>query len=207
MNSKFVRIWSSHLPYRSQVDLYENLYLKAIIDSYYHIDKRKGKEEKIRDRFYYDLTHRNPLTKKWCDLELLDIRFEKWKMDTDKNKSRVDLSFFWSGFSYFEIECKLLFQQPSKNEAYFNDGLIRFINLKYAEKNEYAGMLGFVVSGDIETIRDKILSRTKTFYPSASPIQSNFINWKYIFISHHLKKDKRNIRIYHLFFQFTEKDN
>jgi len=206
MNNKFETFWTSALPYKSKVDLYENLYLRAIIDSYGRIEKCKGKEEEIRDRIYYDLAHRNPLTKKWFDLELLDIRFEKWKIDQEKNKSRVDLSFFWSGFGHFEIECKRLFQQPSKNEAYLNDGLIRFINLKYSEKNEYAGMIGFVVSGKISTIKDKILQDVKVFNPNKTPIQELKLNWEHSFISHHKKINDDKIQIYHLFFQFTDNE-
>jgi len=35
---------------------------------------------------------------------------------TISEKRRVDISFFWSSFGHFEIECKLLFKQPSKNK-------------------------------------------------------------------------------------------
>ena len=205
MNNSFERIWLQQIPYQSKVDLYENLYLQAIIDSYQHIDKSIGKEEKIRDRFYYDLTHRNPLTKKWVDLEYLDIRFEKWKMDVEKSKSRVDLSFFWSGFGHFEIECKRLFQQDSKNEAYLNEGLIRFIELKYAEKNEYAGMIGFVVSGDINIIQNKLSENVNQFH-SVTKTESTIkdFSYKHSFVSLHQKVNHDKLKVYHLFFSFCE---
>jgi hypothetical protein len=203
MINNYESIWISQLPYKSKVDLYENLYLKAIIDSYSSINKKSGKEEELRDRFYYDLTHCNPLTKEWYDLEILNISFEKWKMNIDKNKTRVDLSFFWSGFGNFEIECKRLFKQPSKNKAYLDNGLVRFINLKYAENNEYAGMLGFVVSGNIDIISDKILNDTKTFHSNGFPIQYSIHSCAHSFISNHTKINKKNIRIYHLHFQFN----
>lgn len=204
MNNSFERIWLQQIPYRSKVDLYENLYLQAIIDSYQHIDKSIGKEEKIRDRFYYDLIYRNPLTKQWVDLEYLDIRFEKWKMNVEKSKSRVDLSFFWSGFGHFEIECKRLFQQESKNEAYLNEGLKRFIELKYAEKNNYAGMIGFVVSGDILNIKNKIQLGVNNFHSDNSFNKNTCLKWEHNFISYHKKVDDKKIKVYHLFFQFTE---
>ena len=204
MSNSFENIWKSRIPYKSKVDLYENLYLQAIIDSYGSVDKHYGKEEEIRDRFYADLTQNNPLTKKWFDFELLDIRFEKWKMDSSNNKSRVDLSFFWSGFGYFEIECKRLFKQPSKNKPYINDGLIRFINLKYAEKNEYAGMIGFIVSGEINTIQNEISSKVFDFHSDNVIKNSKQLNWKNSFISYHKKIDNSKIKVYHLLFQFTD---
>lgn len=202
MNNSFENVWKSKIKYKSRVDLYENLYLKAIIESYSEIDKSVGLEEEIRDRFYHHLTHKNPLTKHWYDLEILDICFEKWKMDADKNKSRVDLSFFWSGFGHFEIECKRLFQQPSKNNAYFDEGLIRFIELKYSEKNQYAGMIGFVVSGNIEKIINEISEKAKSFHPLTSSNIVEFKEWKSSFASYHIKKNENVIKIYHLFFRF-----
>ncbi len=206
MNKSFESIWKSKIPFKSKADLYENLYLQAIIDSYGFVDKHKGKEEEIRDRFYADLTQRNPLTKYWFDLELLDIGFEKWKMDNSNDKSRVDLSFFWSGFGHFEIECKRLFQQPSKNEAYLNDGLVRFINLKYADKNEYAGMIGFVVTGAIDKIQNELANRILDFHSDNTATNNQELNWKNSFVSYHEKKDHNKIMIYHLLFQFTDKE-
>jgi len=205
MNNCFEIIWLRHLPYKSKVDLYENLYLQAIIDSYQYIDKSIGKEEEIRDRFYYDLNHRNPLTKKYVELEWLDIGFEKWKMNSEQNKSRVDLSFFLSGFGSFEIECKRLFQQESKNEAYLNEGLKRFIELKYAEKNEYAGMIGFVVSGDINIIQNKLSENASQFH-SVTEIESTIkdFSYKHSFVSHHQKVNHDKLKVYHLFFSFCE---
>ncbi len=206
MNKSFEDIWKSRIPYKSKTDLYENLYLQSIIDSYEIIDKQYGKEEEIRDRFYADLTQRNPLTKYWFDLELLDIRFEKWKMDNKNNKSRVDLSFFWSGLGNFEIECKRLFKQPSKNEAYINDGLVRFINLKYAEKNEYAGMIGFIVTGEIDKIQSELSSKVHDYHADNQIITSSNkqLNWKNSFISNHIKINNSKIKVYHLFFQFAD---
>lgn len=111
--------------------------MQSIVDSYHHISKCSGLENDIRDRFYWDLKNRNPLTKGLIEDEVLDITFERWEMLSETKKSRVDLQFFISKHK-FEIECKRLFQQPSSNKSYLEDGLIRFVEQKYAAKSKYA---------------------------------------------------------------------
>ena len=186
-------------------EIIENLYLQSIINSYEHIDKSFGLENDIRDRFYWDLKKRNPLTKDLIDRDILNVGFEVWDMVSETEKSRVDLQFFISHHK-FEIECKRLFQQPSKNDAYINDGLIRFINLKYADKNEYAAMIGFVVTGEIDKIQNELSSKVYTFYQNKSQNKSEQLNWKNSFISNHLKINNYKMKIYHLLFQFTDKE-
>lgn len=206
IDTKSLDIWLADIPFKNQSEIIEEIYLKAIINCYEQIDKSKELENKIRDRFYWHLINHNPITKDLLDREVLEIGFESWKMISETEKRRVDLYFKFLTFRKFEIECKLLFQQPSKNEAYLNDGLIRFINLKYSEKNEYAGMIGFVVSGKISTIKDKILQEVKVFNPNKTPIQELKLNWEHSFISHHKKINDDKIQIYHLFFQFTDNE-
>jgi hypothetical protein len=213
MNQPCFQFGRNNFGFTSKKEVYENLYLQAIIDSYQHIDKtipirenrkRQDRENDIRDRFYWDLTNRNILTKNLVDEDVLKIDFESWKMISESEKRRVDLVFFMSYFGSFEIECKLLFQEPSKNKPYLNNGLIRFIELKYAQNNECAGMMGFVVSGDIEKIQNEITKETEKFHPTDSKQQDCQLNWKNSFISHHRKINNSDIQIYHLLFIFTE---
>ena len=53
--------WLDKLGFKSKEDVYENLYLKAFIDSYRRIGKVSMLEEKIRDRFVFDLERENPI--------------------------------------------------------------------------------------------------------------------------------------------------
>ena len=191
----------------SKREVIETLYLQSIIDSYQHISKKTGLENDIRDRFYWDLKKRNPITKDLIDRDILEIIQENPEMVSETEKSRVDLKFFMSHHK-FEIECKRLFQQPSKNEAYINDGLVRFINLKYAEKNEYAGMIGFIVTGEVDKIQHELSNKVSDYHvDNTSKIKINKqLNWKNSFISNHIKNDNSKIKVYHLFFQFTDKE-
>lgn len=210
MNEDFSNLWLSHFPFKTKEDLYINLYIKAIIESYKFIDKSfnklaKDDENKIRNRFYWDLTERNPITKKYVDSNLLKISFEDWKMVSEIEHRRVDLKFFISCFGSFEIECKIFSGKQTIKGQYLSNGLIRFIELKYSKNDNAAGMIGFVVSDDTSAIFNSNINNAETFYPTdpTQPIQSPInTNWKHGFISFHERKDKSEIKIYHLLFEF-----
>ena len=203
MTDEVLDNWLSSISYKSKQDLYENLYLKAIVDSYSRIDKTSGLENTIRDRFIRDLENYNPLTSTLIQNEILVVDFEKWINVKETEKRRIDISFTIQGLrGRFDIECKRLFQQESKNEAYINDGLIRFTELKYARNNQYAGMIGFVVSGHVPTILDHTISRTKAFQFAGEFSDAKCVNWDYSFISNHKRGDDSIIQVYHLLFEF-----
>lgn len=210
MNETFAKLWLSHFPFETKEDLYVNLYIRAIIESYKFIDKSfdklaKDDENKIRNRFYWDLTERNPITKEYVDLNLLKISFEDWTMVSELEHRRVDLTFFISCFGSFEIECKIFSSKQTVKGQYLSNGLIRFIELKYSKNDNAAGMMGFVVSDDTNAIFDSNIKNAETFHPTnpkqspQNPIDSN---WKHGFISFHERTDKSEIKIYHLLFEF-----
>lgn len=69
---------------------------------------------------------------------------------------------------YYSLECKNL---NSKNlcidEYVFNNskkdgGVYRHFNGKYAQKNNFGGMLGFILDGDPEIIKEKIIVKLKS---------------------------------------------
>ncbi len=202
-NNTFFNFGGVNFATAGKREIIEKLYLQSIIDSYSHIKKTSGLENDIRDRFYWDLKKRNPITKTLIERDILEIIHENWEMVSETEKSRVDLKFFITHHK-FEIECKRLFQQPSDNKPYINDGLVRFINLKYAEKNEYAGMIGFVVTGAIDKIQDELASKIIDFHSHNVASNNQKLNWNNSFVSYHIKKDASKIKIYHLLFPFTD---
>ena len=209
MSEDFSNLWLLHFPFETKEDLYVNIYIRAIVESYGFIDKSFDKstddENKIRDRFYWDLTERNPITKKYVDLNLLKISFEDWKMVSEEEKRRVDLTFFISCFGSFEVECKIFSSKQTVKGQYLSNGLIRFIELKYSKNDQAAAMIGFVISNNIDAIFNSNVKNAENFRPTnpkritQNPIDAN---WKHGFISFHERTDKSEIKIYHLLFEF-----
>jgi len=194
------------LNYKSAQDLYERLYLRAIVDTYVRIDKSPDIENNIRNRFIWDLERVNPLTKTLIDTNILQLDFERSHFVTESDIRRTDIVFFITGFEKFIIECKCLYQQPSRNNAYFNDGLIRYVDLRYAERNRFAGMIGFVVSGNISEILNNTKNNAANFHRSNTLTTENQVNfnWEYSFVSSHERINNEDILIYHLFFPFLQ---
>jgi hypothetical protein len=191
------------LNYKSKQDLYENLYIKALVDSYQRADKSTDIENEIRDRFILDLINCNSYTSELVKKDILQIDFERWHFVSGTEKRRTDIVFFISGFGNFTVECKRLFHEESKNDEYTKNGLSRFINLKYSKENNYAAMVGFVISGDIDKIEKSILEKCQTVFFVENEFSKQPSNsWENSFKTTHKRVNDSEINIYHLLFEF-----
>ena len=197
--------------FKSKEEAYLKI-LRAIVESYNNIDKSKGLENKIRNRIVFYLQNTHPFFAPLFQFELINIVAEYYSVLSETKTNRSDICFSLGKVNgiivgNLIVECKRLFQQPSKNKPYLDDGLIKFIDLRYAKTNEYSAMVGFVVSGDIDTIFANTIQNTEKFYPTKqnqlvqNPIDSN---WKHSFVSFHERTDNSEIKIYHLLFEFKD---
>lgn len=130
---------------------------------------------------------------------------------TNKTKGRIDISVIYnlSLSSEYDItfECKRL-SKNKKNNGYIKEGLMDFVNGKYAEKMPLGGMVGFVEKGNISTIcadlRKKIHKKSLTKLKgefTSTKIQDDF---EHSYKSEHKRNNKiGNITIYHLLFDYT----
>jgi hypothetical protein len=191
----------------SKKDVYEKIYIRSIVESYQAIIKSVGLENEIRDRIALYLQQEHFFTSPLFQYEILDIVPERINLVTETERSRSDICFSWSDWGRFVVECKRLFQQPNKNKLYLDDGLIRFIDLRYAPTNQFAGMVGFVVSGNINTIFNETAQNTDNFHPT-NPKRSVQIptdrNLNHSFTSFHERTNKTEITIYHLLLEFKD---
>jgi hypothetical protein len=183
--------------------LFENLFLAAFIDSYQRIGKSSTLEGKIRDMFIADFEQLNPMTRDLIKDKILILNWERWMNAPGDAKTRADISFAISGFEFI-IECKRLKSADSK---YIDEGIKRFVQLKYAESDSYAGMMGFVIGGDIGRIVETLKAKIKDFHYTAgfeSLLGKNCLNWKHSFQSRHNRDNDVPIHLYHLFFDFIQ---
>ncbi len=189
------------LGYKSKQDVIENLFIKSIDDTYNRIDKSIGIENEIRDRFVYDFYHDSTLLKGLINRNILFVNWERWIFKNEDDLGRTDLSFAISGIEFI-VECKRLKNASSK---YIDEeGLHRFINKDYSENESYAGMMGFVVEGDIKSICSSLETKCK----EESYSKNDFVNAKTnitenSFVTSHYRKEIDAINIYHLFFKFN----
>ena len=192
----FVQSIIHQIGYNSKQELIEKLFIQSLKDSYNHIDQNIGHENEIRDRFMKDLYQTDSEIKKWLQLKYIDLIWENWVFTPDFKLARTDIAFKLTGL-HFILECKRL---KSADKAYIDEGLERFVNLKYAKGDEYAGMIGFVVSGDKDSISLGLQDRVKPLHHTRSIIRASpspFFN------TSHQRSDKSQIELYHLFFDFA----
>lgn len=201
LQSEFIEFNLSKFGFKSIEDLIENFYLKSIVDSYNRINKTISIENDIRDRFINDFYHVSPIIKKWLQLQILHVNWERWVFKKDSELGRADLSFEISGLDFI-VECKRL---KNASQKYIDDGLHRFIKLEYAENDTYSGMLGFIINGDIKTIKSSLFQKCKSVNLLKSDFsKSNYNAWTNSFKTAHSRVDNSEIKIYHLFFEFNQ---
>jgi len=186
------------LGFEGKEDTIKNLYLKAVIDAFSRIKTTEHLEEKIRDLLVKDLESENPI-RELLESQILDLNWEKWLNISETEKARADLTFFLSGFQ-FVIECKTLKYADKK---YLEEGIKRFIDLKYAEKDDFAGMLGFIIGGNPEKIVANLKEKVKAYHPSKDIekwLAKTCAEHDLSFQSKHLRSNDTEIHIFHLFF-------
>jgi len=94
------------------------------------------------------------------------------------------------------LKCKTL---KSAETKYLEKGLKRFIEMKYAANDDFAGMLGFIIAGNPEEIVKKLKEKVKEFHPA--PNTEIFLNKKCLeenlsFQSKHLRNNNTEIHIF-----------
>lgn len=197
----FMKSALDYLGLKSKEDLIENIYLKAFIDAYQRISKTSVLEGEIRDRFVKDFEWENSYTTDLIQQQILILTWERWINVSQEEKSRADISLSISGIEFI-VECKRLEFSDIK---YINDGIKRFVELKYARQDTCAGMIGFVIAGNIDAICNRLKSKVQKFQFTANNdhlLLTNCLDWKRSFQSKHNRNNKTTIHLYHLFFDF-----
>lgn len=190
----------------TQKDVIECLYLKAILDSYHRIKSIPGRqtftEYQIRNKIVYDLENNNEFLKYWIDEKIIQLTSES-QIIKEEELYRTDIVFFVSLLGSFVIECKRL---RSAEQRYLDDGVRRFVDLEYAQKDQFGCMIGFVVGGNILLINSKLASKVREYWYDKNfehLLSIKCANWDTSFQSKHIRKDSSPIHIYHLFFSFV----
>jgi hypothetical protein len=107
----------------------------------------------------------------------------------------------------YTIECKRLDGYSSKNVAYVQEGLLRFINEKYSKEMPISGMIAFVQEFQKKGNINNIVSNLKILIDNCS-IHEEFhqhiisYNFKHSYKSAH-RRSENLIDVFHIFYDFT----
>ncbi|RJQ26360.1 hypothetical protein C4565_07030 [Candidatus Parcubacteria bacterium] len=200
MEELFLKAFKEASRYKSKKEI-EELCFKSIIDSYQRVKQLSGinslNENGIRDQFVIDLETKNKLIRHAIDNRIIEVIPESWN-PVKRNRSDIKFSLPFINRDLI-FECKKLYSAESR---YVEDGLIRFIKLQYSEKENDAGMIGFIINPkNILNIVKKIRERVCKchFYRLGG---EDVLGWPYSFQSIHIRINSKKILILHIFFEF-----
>ncbi|MBM2815540.1 MAG: hypothetical protein HW421_2302 [Ignavibacteria bacterium] len=190
--------------YNSLDELIENLIFTSLIESYKRVRLIKDidilDEPLIKDKFQYDLTWNNVLTKELIKKNFITFNWENQILTKDSEKKRTDLCFIINSLIVFVIECKKI--SGAITEQYIENGINRFTQKIYITDEKFAGMCSFVVKSSIIQIIPKI--KKLLMKNNCSGIGDRKIDyWDAYFYSTHKKIDGSDLGIYHIFFDFN----
>lgn len=203
--------------YKTFQEVVEKLYLPSIIDTYSRVKILKNikskSENEIRNSFEYDLCQLNTIIKNYISNQTITLNSES-QIITKNDLFRTDIKLFCCWYrKTFIIECKKLngsnsatyIKGGNRAGVYEVNGIERFTTSTYGANDDFAGMIGFVVDTDCQNITDTLKTKVEKFeyHISSKKLLSTFCStWQYSFQSKHLRAGKKEIHIYHLFFEF-----
>jgi hypothetical protein len=203
MTSDFIKsIGGLAFKYNSYSKLVEDLYLSAIVDSFQRIlnipQIKTLTEPEIRNYLAFDLINKNQFLQPYLQSNILQINIENHILLSPIIIKRTDIEFFISR-CHFVVECKNL---KYVDQEYINEGVVRFTEEYYSKSDSEAGMIGFIVDGNINKIINGLKQRVVAHEPTANCQQLSdqpCINYAYSFHSEHNRKTQQSILVHHLF--------
>jgi len=172
-------------------------------------------ENGIRDILLLNYLKNREIKRK---IKLTNYRFDREIME-DTTKGRVDIRIiskndFEIDEAYYTIECKRLDNNKTSgtsglNGKYIKEGIMRFITEYYSSYYAVNGMIGFVVEqmdipANITNINKLLRKNFSDANTETVLTLHDFIkDFKYQYCSIHKDIKNRNIKLYHLMFDFS----
>lgn len=176
-------------------------------------------ENEIRDVLYLKYLNKNEVRKK---VNLVDYNFER-EVQEDASDGRVDIKItsinsFKVTEDYYILECKRMLSSNSTgvsgyNAKYIENGICRFVSSisnRYSSYHNVNAMIGFVVEKmDIHSNMNNINTLLSENHFQSNTVElikrENFIeNFEYIYSSKHKVDNVKEIKLYHLMFDFEK---
>lgn len=172
-------------------------------------------ENRIRDIILLDYLKKRDIKNK---VKLTNYRFDR-EISEDFTKGRVDIRIiskndFENDDAYYIIECKRLDNKAiigasGLNAKYIEDGIMRFVRELYSSYYGINGMIGFIVepldiANNVNSINQLLTNSFKVANIRKKLTQADFIkNFKYSYFSIHKNYSGKEVKLYHLMFDFS----
>lgn len=192
-------LWSK---FKNKEEVVEELVLIPLIEAYEIIkeDVTATTSENNITRKIYKNVKKNSSISSHIGKQLIDVSCKPEEEGSDDNITEPDIKFFIATVCTVWIEAKRIYRGDSVSEYCGDRGLRRFISGYYSHQGNIDGMIAYIQRGCISDIQNEIIERVRTC--NCSGLAEN-IGINASFVSFHKRNSTRDIKIYHLFFDFV----
>lgn len=149
-----------------------------------------------------------PFLPQYQDVAPSDAMLKGW--EDPARAPRIDITVCWdllTDDAYFSIECKRV-ALDDLARLYVTKGIGRFVRGYYGAKAETGGMVGYIIRGTPNAVRQRVngyVKKASAMGPEQTLIPAESIGWfKDVFVSSHPRAAPlKTIRLTHLFFDLT----
>ena len=161
-------------------------------------DIRYSNENKITRKIYSYLKYHSSISKA-IQKHIIVVIYRAKEVNGDI-ETEPDLQFILPGRFKIVFEAKRIYRKDSCSEYCGENGVGRFLSGYYSPEDIDGGMIAYVQKGKIHRVRAKIIKIIK----QKDCINLNrTITKNSIFISLHKRKANDDVKIHHMFFNFT----
>jgi hypothetical protein len=190
--------------------------IKLIIESYAQIVNDHAligecpKEPTRRNCLIHYMNRNNENSKIFLSI---NAESETYDEETFESLGRIDikLAISYNCDYYYSFECKRFLKSTLGSakikKDYIDDGVQRYIDLKYSPKMNEAGMIAFVETGNINkaAVRIKeVIQSISQKGTSTEDLSDKYLH-KHVYLSTHKRVNDTNINISHVILDFTSK--
>lgn len=170
-----------------------------LFESYYFIKNyeeiKKYNENEITKEIYKYIKYSSSISKE-IQKHIIVIGYRP-KEIKDNKETEPDLQFIIPNCFRIFFETKRIYKKDSCSEYCGKNGLGRFLSGYYSFEDIDGGMIAYVQKGNQSEIQNKTIGKIQQ-------IECIDLNrYDLIFQSIHERKGNKNIKIYHIFFDFT----
>jgi len=189
---------------RSKEEVIKEWILIPLIEAYELVKKDitpKTYENKITWKIVYNVKHNSSISKEIYEKHIIDVSCRP-KEDSDENTpNEPDIKFFISHICAFWIEAKRIYKNGTVSDYCGDGGLGCFLSGYYSKHEDNGCMIAYIQEGQLSDIQKEIMEKVN----GCNCIELiEDIGIDNSFLSRHERAIHREIKIYHLLFDFVK---
>ncbi len=158
-------------------------------------------ENKITWKIVYNVKHKSSISEMICAKHIIDVSCRPKEDFNENTPNEPDIKFFISNICAFWIEAKRIYKNGTISDYCGEDGLGCFLSGYYSKQECGGGMIAYIQEGQLFDIQKEIIEKVN----DCNCIElTEDIGIDNSFLSIHKRDTNRDVKIYHLLFDFVQ---